>query len=291
MRGFEGDQVVAVAEKQPISRHATVGIYYFRRGLDFVQAAERMLLKHASVGGEFYVAPVFNEFILDGQARRPLPDRRRPRCTVSALPKKSNVFRRVPTSPPPTPHAEHRPAHRWPRQPLRGCRIRTAETAHPVHGVPMIETVVRNVRPAGRAPVHLRRPRRSPAAPGHARDARARRARLRHRPVDRVTRGRRARCSWPASTSTPNDPLMLANSDQWVGRRHQRLPRPRWIGSRPDGLIMTMKADDPKWSFVGLRPAGLVTAVVEKQVISDEAYGRHLQLPARIGLRPRRRSG
>ena len=64
---IEGDQVVAVAEKQPISRHATVGIYYFRRGTEFVQAAERMLLKNASLGGEFYVAPVFNEFILEGK--------------------------------------------------------------------------------------------------------------------------------------------------------------------------------------------------------------------------------
>ena len=64
---IEGDQVVTVAEKQPISRNATVGIYYFRRGTDFVQAAERMLLKNASVGGEFYVAPVFNEFILQGK--------------------------------------------------------------------------------------------------------------------------------------------------------------------------------------------------------------------------------
>jgi NDP-sugar pyrophosphorylase family protein len=63
---LEGDRVVAVAEKQPISRNATVGIYYFRRGGDFLRAAERMLLKNASVGGEFYVAPVFNELVLDG---------------------------------------------------------------------------------------------------------------------------------------------------------------------------------------------------------------------------------
>jgi len=65
---LEDDRVVAVAEKQPISRHATVGIYYFRRGAAFLAAAERMLLKNASVAGEFYVAPVFNEFILDGLA-------------------------------------------------------------------------------------------------------------------------------------------------------------------------------------------------------------------------------
>jgi NDP-sugar pyrophosphorylase family protein len=63
----EGDLVVAVAEKQPISRHATAGLYYFRRGIDFVRGAERMLFKNASFLGEFYVAPVFNELILAGK--------------------------------------------------------------------------------------------------------------------------------------------------------------------------------------------------------------------------------
>jgi NDP-sugar pyrophosphorylase family protein len=63
----ENGLVVAVAEKQPISRHATAGLYYFRRGVDFVRGAERMLFKNASLSGEFYVAPVFNELILAGK--------------------------------------------------------------------------------------------------------------------------------------------------------------------------------------------------------------------------------
>lgn len=62
----EAGQVVAVAEKQPISRRATVGIYYFRHGATFIGGAERMLVKNASVSGEFYVAPVYNELILTG---------------------------------------------------------------------------------------------------------------------------------------------------------------------------------------------------------------------------------
>jgi NDP-sugar pyrophosphorylase family protein len=63
----EDDAVVAVAEKRPISRNATVGLYYFRSGRDFLAAAERMLLKNATVGGEFYVAPLYNELILMGK--------------------------------------------------------------------------------------------------------------------------------------------------------------------------------------------------------------------------------
>jgi NDP-sugar pyrophosphorylase family protein len=63
----ENDRVVRVAEKQPISRNATAGLYYFRRGADFVRGAERMLFKNASFSGEFYVAPVFNELVLAGK--------------------------------------------------------------------------------------------------------------------------------------------------------------------------------------------------------------------------------
>ncbi len=57
-----------VAEKRPISRHATVGVYYFRRGADFLAAASRMLVKGARTGGEFFLSPVYNELILEGRA-------------------------------------------------------------------------------------------------------------------------------------------------------------------------------------------------------------------------------
>lgn len=61
----EANKVVAVAEKRPISRNATVGIYYFRRSRDFLAGAERMILKRVTLGDQYYVCPVFNELILD----------------------------------------------------------------------------------------------------------------------------------------------------------------------------------------------------------------------------------
>jgi HAD superfamily hydrolase (TIGR01509 family) len=57
--------VVEVAEKNPISDIATVGIYYWRRGKDFVKYAESMIEKNIRVNNEFYVAPVFNEAVSD----------------------------------------------------------------------------------------------------------------------------------------------------------------------------------------------------------------------------------
>lgn len=61
-------RVVEVAEKVVISDQATVGIYYFRHGRDFVKYARQMMAKNIRVNNEFYVCPVFNEFIGDGKA-------------------------------------------------------------------------------------------------------------------------------------------------------------------------------------------------------------------------------
>lgn len=59
--------VCEVAEKKPISQHATTGIYYWKHGSDFVKYAEQMISKNIRVNNEFYVCPVFNEAILDNK--------------------------------------------------------------------------------------------------------------------------------------------------------------------------------------------------------------------------------
>ena len=58
--------VTEVAEKKPISRHATVGIYFWKRGKDYVECAESMIEKDIRVNNEFYVCPVYNEALLRG---------------------------------------------------------------------------------------------------------------------------------------------------------------------------------------------------------------------------------
>lgn len=52
--------VTEVAEKIVISKHATVGIYYYKHGTDFVRAADRMIQDNFRVNGEFYVCPAYN---------------------------------------------------------------------------------------------------------------------------------------------------------------------------------------------------------------------------------------
>ena len=62
--------VSEVAEKKPISEHATVGIYWWSKGSDYVKYAEQMIEKDIRVNNEYYVGPVFNEAIQDGKKVR-----------------------------------------------------------------------------------------------------------------------------------------------------------------------------------------------------------------------------
>jgi dTDP-glucose pyrophosphorylase len=58
--------VYEVAEKQPISDNATVGVYYWKQGKSYVDSAEKMIDKNIRVNNEFYVCPVFNQLIQQG---------------------------------------------------------------------------------------------------------------------------------------------------------------------------------------------------------------------------------
>jgi NDP-sugar pyrophosphorylase family protein len=61
-------RVLEVVEKKVVSHDATVGVYNYRRGSDFVRAADEMIRKGLRVNGEFYVAPTYNQIIEHGGA-------------------------------------------------------------------------------------------------------------------------------------------------------------------------------------------------------------------------------
>lgn len=67
-----------------------------------------------------------------------------------------------------------------------------------------------------------------------------------------------------------DEPLMSANSDQYID-----FDINEYLDSiykqNLDGMIMTMKSNDPKWSYAKINNFGLVTETAEKKVISDEA--------------------
>lgn len=140
----------------------------------------------------------------------------------------------------------------------------------PVHGVPMIKVVIDNLTPArdhkfificqaAHVEEYGLREKLSTWAPG-----------CEIVELNGVTEG--AACTVHAAKHlVDNDhPVMIANSDQFVA-----VDIDDYLAAmdeaNADGLIMTMNADDPKWSFVGFNQAGTINRVVEKEVISDEA--------------------
>lgn len=62
----EEGMITEIREKEVISEHATVGIYYFAKGSLFVENAIDMIVRNERVNNEFYVAPVYNYSIQKG---------------------------------------------------------------------------------------------------------------------------------------------------------------------------------------------------------------------------------
>jgi NDP-sugar pyrophosphorylase family protein len=89
-------------------------------------------------------------------------------------------------------------------------------------------------------------------------------------PVDKVTEGAACTVLLAKKYINNDQSLMIANCDQYVDVAIDNYLQ-EIENKNLDGLIMTMEANDPKWSFVGFNEEGKVDRVVEKQVISNEA--------------------
>ena len=63
----DSGDVTRAAEKQVISEDAVGGLYYYKKGSDFVKYSKEMIAQGLKVNGEYYICPVFNLLIADGK--------------------------------------------------------------------------------------------------------------------------------------------------------------------------------------------------------------------------------
>jgi NDP-sugar pyrophosphorylase family protein len=140
----------------------------------------------------------------------------------------------------------------------------------PVHGIPMIEVVINNLRPSRPHRFIFICQQRHDREYGIASFLRALEPTSDVILLNGVTQG--AACTVLTSKSIINSrsSLMIANCDQWIDYSIDDYLN-AFDKQRSAGFIMTMTADEPKWSFVKRDAQGNVTGVVEKQVVSDEA--------------------
>lgn len=138
----------------------------------------------------------------------------------------------------------------------------------PVRDMPMIEVVANNLRPADEhrfifiaLAEHIEKygltEKLSAISPGCA-----------IIPVSTVTEGAACTVLLAEEYIDNGDPLMIANSDQYVDVDINDYLK---AGKGADGLIMTMTADDNRWSYIRADEGGSVVEVREKEVISNEA--------------------
>ncbi len=161
--------------------------------------------------------------------------------------------------------------------PMAGRGSRFAAVGHvlpkpliPIHGKPMVQWVVENLRPS--------RPHRfvflALAEHMERYDVGAVLTQISPGcevvPVNQVTEGAACTVLLARGFIDSDAPLMIANSDQWINTSIDDYLE---VTDDPTlaGLIMTMWADHPKWSYVRLDRAGRITEVVEKEVVSEEA--------------------
>lgn len=63
----ENGFVNETSEKRPISNMATAGLYYYKHGNDFVNAAFNTIRKDVNYNGKYYICSTYNELILNQQ--------------------------------------------------------------------------------------------------------------------------------------------------------------------------------------------------------------------------------
>lgn len=63
-RTDESNRVVETAEKNPISKNAIAGFYYFSNAAMFIEAASNVLLKDTRVNDYFFISSAINEYVL-----------------------------------------------------------------------------------------------------------------------------------------------------------------------------------------------------------------------------------
>lgn len=140
----------------------------------------------------------------------------------------------------------------------------------PVHGTPMIKVVVDNLSPKCEhrfvficQQAHIDEYDLEPKLKSYAKNVEV-------IGIDGITEGQVCTALLAKKYFDNDEPLMNANADQFIDfdiNEYLDAMDSRGL----DGMIMTMKSDDPKWSYAKTDENGLVTETAEKKVISNDA--------------------
>lgn len=140
----------------------------------------------------------------------------------------------------------------------------------PVFGRPMIEVVIENLRPTQAHRFIFICQREHLEAHGLASTLMEAGPNTCIVPIDYVTEGAACTVLLAEAEIDNADALMIANCDQYIATSVETYLDHMERGQF-DGFIMTMTANDAKWSYINFNDKGDICEVVEKKVVSNEA--------------------
>ena len=275
VRANENEHIVETAEKRVISRLAIAGLYYFRRGSDFIEAAKRVLLNNNPVHEAFFISQVLNEMILssktvghhqiEADGYFPLYSPQKILEFEEAL-----LSRRI----------EYDAVVRKPTLviPMAGEGARFVKAGYTlpkpfidVGGKPMITRVLENLGHEAFDVVLLARRAHLEAEPRLAQSL-TEDFGLNVVKIDRLTEGSACTILLARRVIKRNAPLLIANCDQIVDFNCGKFVKD-CMDRRLDGSILVFREPerDTKWSYARVDDHGIVQEVREKVAISELA--------------------
>ncbi len=275
VRSDDSGRVVETAEKRVISRQAIAGLYYFRRGGDFIEAARRVLLNNNPVHEAFFISQALNEMVLAAKNigyHQIAADRYYPLYS----PQKIMEFEEALLSK----RIDYGFAPKKPTLviPMAGDGSRFAKAGYrlpkpfiDVCGKPMIWRVLENLDHTAFDVVLLARKAHLDAEPELAQALTKDRG-VRVVAVDRLTEGSVCTVLLARREIDRDAPLLIANCDQIVDFDCSRFIND-CLERKLDGSILVFRepGGNPKWSYARTDDAGMVVEVREKVAISDLA--------------------
>jgi dTDP-glucose pyrophosphorylase len=275
VRADDKGYIVETAEKRVISRLAIAGLYYFRRGGDFIDAAKRVLLNNNPVHEAFFISQALNEMILSDKTvgyRRIEADTYYPLYS----PQKILEFEEALLS--------HRLDYGITAQrptmviPMAGEGARFVKAGYSlpkpfidVCGKPMTARVLENLDHKQFDVVLMARTAHLDAQPEIVRSLTDEYG-FKFVKVDRLTEGSACTILLARREINRNAPLLIANCDQIVDFDCSKFIKD-CKDRKLDGSILVFKEPgrDPKWSYARVDDRGIVLEVREKVAISDLA--------------------
>jgi len=267
--------VLQTFEKKVASRSAVAGFYYYRSARLFFEAAKKVLLHDAHVDGNFYISSTINQIILDGGLVLHYPIASQSYHSFYAPSKleefeRSSFALRLREG-----FASSRNVNVVIPAAGEGSRFKNAGWKSPkpyidVDGIPMLERVISNVKPAQASVTLLLRDEHIESNPSFIHKLQVQGCRV--FPVETLTEGTASTVLLARQVFDNDQPLMIANSDQLVDFDVDSFIDD-CLRRDLDGSILVFRdpSMNPKWSFVKVDKSGIVTEVAEKMPISDLA--------------------